>query len=307
MKKTAVVLAAVAVIFAGFALYAEDSPQQTTGQASSSSGAEVVVKGQLKIKIDSDKPEINPVTDINEVAESVVKTEDTFLGISPEDVKDVRASIPQNVYEARADYNPAISMLEQPPIFVLNPKIPASIELEEWMFKVTDASGATVYKLKGNGRLPERIVWDGFDENGRILKVGSPYIYKLTYIDKAGVPGSKDRDKPKIVNAIKYSRDGKMIIEASHGLLFQAKRKDKLSDEGKRFVKEVQDYFKMANKFPVTIKIYSNDPETASDQAATFEKVFTDDLKLPKSFFKVEPYQDQSVPKNYRTVFMIQG
>ncbi|MCE5301253.1 MAG: hypothetical protein LLG37_10350 [Spirochaetia bacterium] len=303
MKKIFVITAVIAAFSTGAALYAEDQAQQQGGDSS----AEVVVKGQLKIKIDAEAPVIEVKTDANEVAQSVISTEETFLNISPEDVKDVKASLPDVMLEERTDYHVEKSLLETQPIFKISPKIPAGIDIDKWNFKVTDSTGGTVKLQKGEGRLPDVISWDGYDREGRILKVGSPYWYVLTYIDRAGNPGSVRRETPKQVDALMYRQDGKLAIEISSNYFFEPKRKDRMTDNGRDVMVEVQDYIKMRNTYPVIIQVYSEDTGMARDQLRSIEKVLAEKLKLPKDFFKMEGFIDNSLPKNYRVKFLING
>jgi len=280
---------------------AEDKPQ-----GNGDSSQEVVVKGQLKIKIDADMPDIGIKTDTNEVVQSIVTTEEGFLSISPEDVKDVKASLPDKISAERADYHANLSFLEVQPIFKITPKM-AGIDIDKWNFKVTDSTGGTVFLQKGEGNLPSVISWNGIDRDGRIMKMGSPYWYVLTYMDKAGNPGSVRRETPKEVTAIKYHRDNKLYIEVSSKVIFEEKRKERLTDNGKLILSEIQDYIKMSNTFPTAIQVYSDDKGISADQIRTLEKLFSEQMKVPKEFFRMEPLIDNSVPKNYRIIFIING
>lgn len=300
IKKIFVII--ITVLFMGFILYAEEQKKEGEGDES-----EVVVKGQLKIKVETKKPDIEVSTDINDVADEAIKTEEIYLGLAPEDIKDIKASIPGTISEERTNYQPELNSIETQPIFSISPKLKQNTEMEKWEFKVTDPTGRAVYLIKGGGNLPEKIIWDGFDKDGRILKLNVPYLYMLTYIDKAGNPGNIMRKDPKIVNAIKYSKDGKLFIEISHKILFDVKRKERITEEGKKYIREIENYLKSYNKFPVHIKFYSEDKELGNDQIMSLEKILVEDLKLPKEFFKMEAYKDDSIPKNLRTVFIIGG
>ncbi|GEM_PF-1267457 len=301
MKKNLFFAVLILLAFGCFVFSDDQPPAQGQGDSSQ----EVVVKGQLKVKIDMEMPNIEIKTDTNQVAQSIVTTEEQFLSIAPEDVKDVKASLPDAVNADRAYYHPDLSFMESAPIFKLQPKMPKGIDIDKWNFKVTDATGSTVKLLKGDGSLPEEITWDGIDRDGNILKMGSPYWYVLTYMDKAGNPGSARRETPKEVTAIKYKRDNRLYIEVASKVLFEDKRKERLTDQGKQILDEVQDYMKMSNNFPVYVKVYSDDKGISADQIATLTKLFSDKLKCPKEFFKMEALQDNSVPKNYRVVFII--
>jgi hypothetical protein len=300
MRKTLILVIALgALVFQSAYVLADDqAPQGDSSQ-------EVVVKGQLKIKIDAEMPKIEIKTDTNEVAQSIVTTEESFLSISPEDVKDVKASLPDKVMAERPDYHADISSIETQPIFKINPKMPAGIDIDKWSFKVTDSTGGTVFFQKGDGSLPQVIQWDGYDRDGRILKLGSPYWYVLTYMDKAGNPGSVRRETPKEVTALKYKKESKLCIELASKILFEDKRKDRLTDSGKQSLTEVQDYIKMSNNFPVLIQIYSEDKGMSTDQSKSIEKLFTEKMKIPKEFLKFETLIDNSIPKDYRVVFTI--
>jgi len=57
----------------------------------------------------------------------------------------------------------------------------------------------------------------------------------------------------------------------------------------------------------VNVQIFSEDAGISGDQVRTFQKVFETDLKIPKEFFKMDALIDNSQPKNYRVVFIING
>jgi hypothetical protein len=308
MKKsisiTAAVLLACALVFYAAGIFAEDAQPAPAGAESSS---DVVVKGQLKIKIEAAKPEIPVKTDANEVAEQVVKTEDVFMALAPEDIKDIRLGLPETISEDRPEYRADLFSLETQPIFKIQPKMPAGVEIEKWSFKVNDPTGAVVKSEKGTGAIPDRLIWDGFDQNGQILKLNAPYMYTLTYMDKAGNPGSTKRKEPKVVQAIKYYRDGKLYIEVCSSLMFEKERKDRVTDKGKELLKEVEDYIKMSNTFPIEIQIYADDAGLAKDQADTLKIMFDKSLKLPKSSYNMKAIKDVSVPRNFRLVFILKG
>ncbi|MCX8093655.1 MAG: hypothetical protein N3E50_05760 [Candidatus Goldbacteria bacterium] len=300
MKKIFILQISLLLIFSIF-LFAEDN-QQT-----SSSGAtqEVVVKGQLKIKIEAEKPELMIKTNSNDVAEAVIKTEEEILGLSPSDVKDIKLGLPAIINETRPEYHAYLNNIETQPIFKIVPKVPAGIEMEKWTFKVTDPTGASVMTLKGSGNLPSKFEWDGFDNNGNMMKLNAPYLYLLSYMDKAGNPGSVRKKEPKIVQVIKYFKDGKLYIEASNFILFEKQRKDRFTDKGKEIITEIEDYIKMSNRFPIEIKIYSEDIDLAKEQADSLLRTFENSLKISKDNFDIKTYKDTDAPRNYRIVFII--
>ena len=307
MKKHIIAGVICAMVFCCVSCATAETQPESAQQQDEGSSKEVVVKGTLKIKIETEKPDIDVKTDPNEVANSVVATEQGFLGLAPADVKAARTGLPDVISEKRADYSADLSFLEETPIFRISPKMPAGIEIERWNFKVTDPTGTAVKTLKGEGNLPNEIIWDGFDQEGRIMKLSAPYLYTLTYMDKAGNPGSTRRQTPKQVEAIKYFRENKLILEYSEKLIFEPKRKERLSDSGKIVIKEIMDYIKMSNKYPVEIFVYAEDAGLAGDQIQTLQLIFEKELKLPMKFFSMKGIKDNSIPKNYRLVFAIQN
>jgi len=299
MKKKFTFVFILSFIFCIF-LYAEEQQSNTTDASK-----EVIVKGQLKIKIETEKPEITIKTNSNDVAEAVVKTEESFLGLSPSDVKDIKLGLPSVINETRPEYHAYLNNVESQPIFKVIPKVPSGIEMEKWTFKITDPTGATVMMQKGSGNLPSKFEWDGFDNNGNMLKLNAPYSYLLSYMDKAGNPGSVRKKEPKIVQVIKYYKDSKLYIEASNSVLFDKERKDRFTDKGKEIITEIEDYIKMSNKFPVEIRVFSEDADMAKEQADSLIRIFENSLKISRDKFNIKTYKDTSTPKNYRMVFVI--
>lgn len=98
-------------------------------------------------------------------------------------------------------------------------------------------------------------MWEGFDDAGNIIKVGAPYSYIFTVMDKAGNPNSIIGN-PKVVDAIKYKKEGKTFIVISNKFLFDKDRKDTLTTKGQQVLNEVENYMKMANNFPVTMQVF---------------------------------------------------
>ncbi len=308
MKKFLIIIAASFALFFASSCATTDTSADNGGvQQDDSASKEVVVKGTLKIKIETEKPDITVKTDPNEVATGLVLTEQEFLGLAPSDIRDAKTGLPDTIYESRADYNADLTFLEELPIFRISPKMPAGIEIERWTFRVTDPTGTAVKTLRGNGALPNEIIWDGFDQEGRILKLSAPYLYTLTYMDKAGNPGSTRRQTPKEVSAIKYTKENKLYLEYSYKLLFDSRRKERLSETGKSVILELTDYIKMSNKYPVEVFVYAEDAGLAADQIQTLQLIFEKDLKLPMRFFSMKGIKDNSVPKNYRVVFALQN
>lgn len=300
MKKNFIYVLILLFVFSVF-LYAEEQQKQDSSDASK----EVVVKGQLKIKIEAEKPEISIKTNSNEVAEAVIKTEDEFLGLSPADIKDIKFGLPVAINETRPEYHAHLNNIETQPIFKVIPKVPAGIEMEKWTFKVTDPTGSSVMTQKGSGNLPSKFEWDGFDNNGNMMKLNAPYLYLLSYMDKAGNPGSVRKKEPKIIQVIKYYKDAKLFIEASNSVLFDKQRKDRFTDKGKEIITEIEDYIKMSNRFPVEIRVYSEDVDLAKEQADSLLRIFENSLKISKDKFEIKTYKDMDAPRNYRIVFII--
>ena len=293
MVKAVFLTAGMALIFGG-AVFGEES-----------SSKEVVVKGKLKIEIKTEKPEIEVKTDENEVAEKFVKTEEMFMNLSPEDIRDVSMSLPERVDEERPYYHPLLFFTETPPVFRVSVKMPKKIELEKWAFKVTDPTGKVIKKREGGGGLPESFKWDGFDRQGNILQLEAPYVYSLSWMDRAGNPGITRSKSPKVVSAIRYKKDGKLFMEISGEKLFRKKRQERFTKKGENMLEEVMDYMKMSNNFPVEIRVFSEDKGLAAAQGRALVRRLTRELKVPEKYFEVKKAGDNSVPKNYRVVFVI--
>ena len=298
MKKNILLTAVLsAVLLSGSGIYAQEQ---------GGGGQEIIIKGQLKIKIDTEKPDIEIKTDINEVADKVIKTEEHFLALSPDDIKNVRFGLPEKMRQQRADYSAKYDFFETGPVFSLKPRI-EGVEIERWTFGVTDIAGQTAYRKRGTGRLPNEFIWDGFDENGKVLKLGSGYTYQLSFLTKAGVPETLRRKEPKTVDAIQYRRGGKLVLEVSNKKMFQASRKERLTPEGREILEEIMDYIKMSNKYPVGINVFSDDEGLAGDQIRTLKTILLRELKLPEKDIDFKGHRDKDVPQNRRVVITISG
>ena len=62
---------------------------------------------------------------------------------------------------------------------------------DEWTAEVTDAEGKTVFTQTWYGELPESFLFDGYDQDSRVLPDGT-YTYRLVSTDRAGNSGGSN-------------------------------------------------------------------------------------------------------------------
>lgn len=58
---------------------------------------------------------------------------------------------------------------------------------ESWTLEIADPNGKVVRTLSGKGKLPKKVLWDGLDDNGVLVKGETPYTFTLKAVPQAAV------------------------------------------------------------------------------------------------------------------------
>ncbi|MBD3272698.1 MAG: hypothetical protein GF384_09210, partial [Elusimicrobia bacterium] len=182
MKKHFGSLLTMATVF-GMVCAATISAQEKK-EPSSNAGqlGEVEVTDQARDKVDIEKVTPDVEIEIRDIVDSVTDKTEALLEQgkpipSPEDFEQFDRLASQQT--AR----PYLPDLSEPPLISFYPSI-SQTTVKSWRLEVTDAQGNIIYTVKGRGNPVDRIVWDGRDERGDIMRVGKYYSYRFITIDE---------------------------------------------------------------------------------------------------------------------------
>lgn len=176
------------------------------------------VKGQIKEQLEIQKPPPSIDLDINDIIESgTAQTEHVLQEAKPipsaEDF-DHYMSIDSNQV-----LRPWMPLIPEPPLVTFYPGL-SNVSSARWEFRVSDQSGEMIKAIKGKGVPPRQIEWNGLNERGQYISVGTLYSYQFVTFDEhenaSTFPG-----EPFQLDALMYKQKGKIFVEFATKRLFQ--------------------------------------------------------------------------------------
>jgi len=256
-KKICLILATLTLIFLS---YGETVSQETLDtspnkEESEEGVSEIVIKGKAKDTIKVEKAPYQIETRLEDiVSPSVEKTEAIMKG----GVEILREKDFQQFTRMSSDQvtRPWLPSVPEPPLVTFHPKLPNQA-INKWNLAIADEKGSIIRTLQGKGVPPETIKWDGRDERGRIIKVGSLYSYNFVAIDQDGKPHTTS-GKPFQLWALKYHNRESINIEVANKILYASER-DKFSEDGKLIMEKVLDLLRQYSQYPFRIDICADE------------------------------------------------
>jgi len=119
--------------------------------------------------------------------------------------------------------------------FTLNDSIPGR-SFDTWMLKIWNDEDGVVKKIRGNGKLPDEIVWDDIPEIQKVVKPGRIYFYQLE-IEEPNLRATSRRGMFGVNRntAVKLKLSGGAFVSGS----------DKLTDQARNLLSETADVMRM--------------------------------------------------------------
>ncbi|MFA6003237.1 MAG: hypothetical protein WC881_04140 [Elusimicrobiota bacterium] len=254
------------------AVWAADNSKPGNGQLE-----EIVIEGVPRIEVQADKPDYEPNPD---PAPSILAFLAKQLHV-PDLSSKVMLMVPNYLPSAMSSSlarTPWRVNLVQPPVLDVQLKQPAGLEVLRWRLVVTDDRGKIFHTIKGKGKLPNRISWDGRGDSGDMLRVGHPYAYSYHILDMAEVP-SYIPGKNILLRSLVLANGGQCLIHLDTPVIFE--RANRLSPEGVDYIREAQDFLREAATGSLRITIYGDDQELAKRQAELLRRHFAAALNMP--------------------------
>ena len=197
------------------ALHAEE---QGTPNVGANKAMEETVTGKVEEKLQINKPAPELDLDVKDIIESgTAQTDDVLQAAKPIPSSDDFAHY--STLSSNQVMRPWMPLIPEPPLVTFYPGL-SKVAARRWEFRVSDENGELVKVIKGKGVPPRQIEWNGLNERGQFITVGTIYSYQFVTFDEHGnahtFPG-----EPFQLDALRYEQKGKVVVEFANKRLFQ--------------------------------------------------------------------------------------
>jgi flagellar motor protein MotB len=217
------------------------------------------VEYEVKEKLDIQKPAPDIRLEIKDIIDSGTPQTDSVL----EETRPIPSDADFEHYamlDSDQILKPWNPLIPEPPLVTFQPGL-SKVATKRWEFKVSDQRGEVVKTIEGKGVPPKEFKWDGRNERGEFITVGTIYSYQfVTYDEHENAhtfPG-----EPFGLDALMYKQKRDLSIEFANGRLF--------SDDSAEFRPSMRGFWGRAID---VIRQYSNKPLTV--------EVHSDSVKSP--------------------------
>lgn len=152
----------------------------------------------------------------------------------------------------------------EPPILDILIKHPKDIQVASWRLVITDDHGRIFRMIRGQGRFPDRLTWDGKGDSGAWLQVGHPYAYSYFVLDQAQVPTYLP-GKTVLVRGLLDESASRKTLSLDAPSLFDGAAG--ISAAGRALLREAQDRLRRWGNKTLHVEVYGEDPPAAQRQA----------------------------------------
>jgi hypothetical protein len=238
---------------------------------------DVIIKGEKSLKLDSEKPHLDvPVEENKQIYESLETEEEILLKKPTGWEKQPKDSLPE-LSKSPQVVVPCTHHLRGERVYIFNPLKDLQSVLKEtdlkkkklarWEVLIVNDAGQPFRKYSGQSLPPEKIVFDGRDENGRVLEVGYSYSTVLRYYDVSGGVHTSVGN-PFIIQGLVHQENEGFFISLNFNVLYKEEpsvlKKREYSKLGKELFKEAAGWLKKNYfTFPVKVVVYNKNKEIA--------------------------------------------
>ncbi len=225
---------------------------KTPAPGQSSAPLSETIKGEVKEQLDIQKPPPSIDLDVKEIIESgTAQTDHVMQETRP--IPSEEDFQHYSVIDSNQVLRPWKSLIPEPPLVSFKPGL-AKVASKRWEFRVSDQTGENVKIIQGKGVPPREINWDGRNERGEYIAVGTLYSYQfLTFDEHENVhtfPGD-----PFQLDALMFKQKRKLCIEFSNEKLFVAGTAD-LKPNIQSLWDRAIDVIRENSNQPLTVEMY---------------------------------------------------
>ena len=176
--------------------------------------------------------------------------------------------------------------------------------IKHWDVDVTDVQGMTLRSYSGKGNPPERIIWDGKDENGQEVMIpGEPYNYILTIYGDAEQK-LRLTGEPFKVKGFKYQRPDDLKLLMTTDVLF-VKGTGEFSPHAEERMREIVNEAKIHYRNGIQVDVYCTDNLRSQLRGEAIEKYFYGHMELGTEVVQINSRFFSGGPKYERVEIVI--
>lgn len=212
------------------------------------------VKGEIKEKLDIQKPPPSIELNVKEIIDSGTDRTDEVL----QQAKPIPGDADFEHYaflDSNQIIRPWMPLLPEPPLVTFYPGL-SKVAAKRWEFKVSDQTGEVVKTISGKGIPPRSLQWDGHNERGTYITVGTLYSYQfVTYDDHSNA--STFPGEPFQLDALMYTQKDKVFVEFSNDKLFTKDQSTIIPSMDGLWQRAIDVIRENSNK-PLTVEMYAD-------------------------------------------------
>lgn len=237
---------------------------------------DILIEGVSRLSIKGDKPvyapQLNPLPDVqNFLAQQI-----NAAASAPKLLVNLPNYLPSRL-TSDIVLSPWHGQLTRQPVLDIIIKHPKDITVASWRLVITDDQGKIFQTIRGKGRFPDRLTWDGKGSSGDMVRVGLPYAYSYFVLDRAEVPTYLP-GKTVLIKGLVNEHMTNTEITLDTKSLFE--NGVKFSAAGLACLREVQDILRRTPNRAIRIDIFGPEQELAQKQADAIRRHLLASLHL---------------------------
>ncbi|OGR89584.1 MAG: hypothetical protein A3J74_11565 [Elusimicrobia bacterium RIFCSPHIGHO2_02_FULL_57_9] len=238
---------------------------------------DILIEGVSRLSIKADKPLYNPQLDQLPEVQAYLALQLNEAAFTPHVMERLPNYLPSKLGSDIVLSPWHGKLVHQPVLDIVIMNQPKNMIVDSWRLVITDNQGRIFHTIRGKGRFPERMTWDGKGGSGEMVKVGVPYAYSYFVLDSAQVPtylpGRTILFKGLVqehMTRTEITMDTKSLFDEKLGF----------SPMGQSCLREAQDVLRRTPNRAIRVEIYGPDVETAQKQADAIKRYLAAALHL---------------------------
>ncbi len=246
---------------------------------------DVVVEAQNEVRQEVEKQGFEFELSAAMIDSFLSEADEAALEMSP--VSGLKPHL-NNIEDLASDQTPHYWLPEvvSTPVARFYPEPEPGHDLEEWKLVITDFRGAPFRTFEGGDDVPDELVWDGFGDDGSMLRPGYPYSYVFTQKDE-GTNTYNHAGVSFRVPALRYPRGDDLVLEFSGGELFD-RHATQLGAGGEDWLTHAADVVRAHPYSPVKVEVEAEELDLAERRATTVAHFLADSMQLPREQVEVD-------------------
>ena len=246
---------------------------------------EMVVEAQNEVRQGIEKNQFNFELSAAMMDSFLSPMDEEALGVSP--VSGLQPHL-NNLERLSSDQPPHYWLpgMTSKPVATFYPEDPEGHDVKSWKLTITDFRGAPFRDIEGGGNPPDELEWDGENNRGEMLKVGYPYSYVFTFLDK----GTNTYNYAGVgfrIPALDYREEGNRILELAGTEIFVRDESD-VTDGGAHWLTRAADEVRRHPYSPVRVRVEAETLSLAEQRADHVASFLANAMILPREQVETE-------------------